>query len=193
MSRLKESDQLTPEGIESKVSLFKVRDPRAEVVRPWPLNWKIPANAALAIGVPKGGEPLRIAFCSSGGSITHEALRAVAAPDHLRYEYVKAYTFNKAGRGDKQIRVLHILEMDQKDARLVENLGVETNYKDPRSLLSEAKVTQLLHVLKADVCEFVVNPRWEKIISEAQAQLARGIPLSGLEHLRWVCETRKGD
>lgn len=164
------------------VVLYKATGEKDKLAIPWPLDWKIPGNAFVGIGVSqKKDESVVIAFAPGGRLPSHASMESVVAPHGSDRQYVAATLLPVHKQRTLQIHVL-----SDEDRRRAQDVGFAAN---PEELLIGETLNKVLNVLHATNYEFVAarNDYGRHLAQQRQAQQA---PKSGLEYLLWKFRTR---
>lgn len=149
-----------------------------------------PRNATIVLGVPKKpGRPIRVAFSTRGGSITHAGLEGIAAPPRTDYQSIKAQ-LRTDGPQNARTSTLEILTLGEEHVNRLEQQGFP--YPDPYQLLPEQTLNSLCGLLGAHRFEFVQDTTPDKTINAAQKLKAPPAP-GGIGHLRWKDQITIGD
>lgn len=164
----------------SEIICFRVRDMHGEDIKPWKSQWQLPRNLIASVGVPKIEKiPIRIAFCTQGGSTTHSALEPIAAPANSPYDCVHATL---------QDRDLQILVLPDAVRKAVEERNLK--YDDPSKILSEKNIEILMKRLGAKKYRFSEDNRWGEATTRVLASQppSAGITRTILLHQRQTSE-----
>lgn len=117
-----QAEVLTPE---SNIIFLKYHPGKRECSRS--VEYSGGNHATIVIGIPPNADqPLRLAFASSGGEVTHTQLTPFAAP--RGYQEVKAYL--RSSDQTKKQRILEVIYFPQTDVEEMERNNIP--YTDPR-------------------------------------------------------------
>lgn len=144
---------------------------------------RLAKNLTVVVGVPRNpAKPVRVAFATLGGKISHADLEPLVMQVGLNYELVKAVVSK---------RTLEVLVPPKEDQEITSAHAIPN--RDPLEILPESVLSKLVDALGLTGYKFTEDTRWKDSIEVALQQQAQNAPKTGIEHLRWINKNRPGD